>query len=427
MVATLGDVIVVPSQPPRTNTAGQLSLQFLDGKTGALIAKRQLPGFFFGGLRATSAAGKPLVEVRYDDQDGEVNAVFDAAGQQIGSVQTPLSADTGKMNSGGLFSSGYRLLFVPDAGSSAGAVNQLGRYEVLDAADRVILTVPATVSGGSPAGSRNRVTLADGYAVVTTAQQRGISPGTVPSDIGLSDSVPTQITVYDLAAGGRKVTTLSEPTIDPAISTLPAQAVAAVDGKLLLSWMGPTQPPAQRTFHEGPYQDLFISVLDTATGRSSAPVDTGTAPSGVTMAPAIVVDQATGTVVENGLLPTPGGVGLPAPVTFAVDMARGTVSWKQSSQHGIAVVSAHGGILYAEQGTASGQPRLLEVSATTGMTVASGFTAPPLAFTADGAPVFAEPAVLPRSTASPSPSSTFRTAVLPPPTRTIVVWASAPH
>jgi hypothetical protein len=71
--------------------------------------------------------------------------------------------------------------------------------------------------------------------------------------------------------------------------------------------MGPTQPPTQREFHEGPYQDLFVAVLDTATGRSSAPVDTGAAPTGMANPPTAFVDPSASTVVEYGMVPNPGG------------------------------------------------------------------------------------------------------------------------
>jgi hypothetical protein len=306
LVATIGDVVVVPSLPAGGGSSTLLSLRFLNSKTGALVADRQLPGVWFEGIRAGTVAGKPVVEVRYTEPapGGEVNVLFDATGQQIwtshgkslGGLQ---STSVGDMAAGGLFASGYRLRFIPDPGTSTGTWNRGGVYDVLDVADHKILTIPVNVfldSANPAAGIRNSVSLAGGYAVVATPDR------TAAPDV----TVTTHITVYDLAANGKKIATLSEPTIRPINGDAPARAAAAIGSKLLLTWMGPTQPPTQREFHEGPYQDLFVTVLDTATGRSTTPVDTGVAPTGIANPPTAFVDPTTSTVVEYGIVPNPG-------------------------------------------------------------------------------------------------------------------------
>jgi hypothetical protein len=43
LIATIGDVVVVPSFPAGSGSPTPLSLRFLDGKTGAVVADRQLP------------------------------------------------------------------------------------------------------------------------------------------------------------------------------------------------------------------------------------------------------------------------------------------------------------------------------------------------------------------------------------------------
>ena len=428
LVATIGDVVVVPSQPVGGSSPTPLSLRFLNSKTGAVVANRQLPGVFFEGIRAETVAGKPVVEVRYTEPAGdEVNVLVDATGKQISATQSKPSASVGDMADGGLFASGYQLRFTPDPGTSTDTWNRGGRYDVLDAAGHKILTIPVNVSVDSTnpaAGIRNSVTLAGGYEVVATPD-RTADP---------NDTVMTHITVYDLAANGKQIAALSEPTIKPYNGDAPARAVAAIGNKLLLTWMGPTQPPAQREFHEGPYQDLFVTVLDTATGRSSTPVDTGTAPTGIANPPTAFVDPSASTVIEYGMLPNPGGTGLSPPVMFAVDLAHGTVSWKRQGSNVLLPVSAHDDILYGLQSSASGQPRLIEVGAADGKTIADGFTVAPLAFTADGTPVFVEAEVMPPSatptgSGAASPSPTTRHAALPPDTHLIEVWGPvrAPH
>jgi hypothetical protein len=430
VVATIGDVVVVPSVaavPVGGGSSSQLSLRFLNSRTGAVVADRQLPGASFEGIRARTVAGKPVVEARYIGSAGAVNVLFDAAGDQLWtspakSLTDPPPPSVGDMAAGGLFASGYRLLFTPDPNTGSGTWNRGGFYDVLDVADRKVMTIPVNVSidqANPAAGIRNSVSLAGGYAVVAKPE-RAADPDT---------TVTTDLTVYDLAAGAKKVATVSVPTIKPANGDAPARAVAAIGGKLLVTWMGPTQPPAQREFHEGPYQDLFVAVLDAATGRNSTPVDTGVAPAGLANPPTAFVDPTSSTVVEYGIVPTPYGVGLAPPIMFAVDLAHGTVTWKKQGQDVLQPISAHNGVIYGVQSGPAGQPRFVEVGAVDGKRIVDGFTVAPLAFTADGTPVFVEAKV---ALASPSPSRS--TAPLRPPTvrpslppdfHWIEVWAPA--
>jgi hypothetical protein len=431
VVAAIGDVIVVPFMPAGGGTSAQLSLRFLNSKTGAVVADRQLPGVLLQGMRARTVAGQPVVEVRYIDAAGsEVSVLFDATGQQTWTSQGKSlsglrSTSVGDMAAGGLFASGYRLRYTPDPGTSTATWNRGGVYDVLDVADHTILTVPVNVSVDSAnpaAGVRNSVSLAGGYAVVATPD-RTADPDT---------TVTTHITVYDLTARGKKIVALSEPTIKPSNGDSPARAAAAIGNKLLLTWMGPTQPPTQRVFHEGPYQDLFVTVVDTATGRSTTPIDTGLAPTGVAIPPTAFVDPSSSSVVEYGLLPNPGGTGLSPPVMFAVDLAHGTVPWKRQGSNVMLPVSTHGGILYGLQSSASGQPRLIEVGAIDGKTIADGFTVAPLAFTADGTPVFVEatvppPSATPTKSSATSPGPTTTLSATLPDTQLIEVWVPTPQ
>jgi hypothetical protein len=295
---------------------------------------------------------------------------------------------------------------------------------VLDVTDHKILTIPVNVSidSANPAeGIRNSVSLVGGYAVVATPDR--IADPNV--------TVTTHIIVYDLAANGKKVATLSEPTIKPFNGDAPARVAAAIGNKLLPTWMGPTQSPTQREFHEGPYQDLFVTVLDTATGRSSTPVDTSAAPVGIANPPTAFVDPSTSTVVEYGMVPNPRGTGLSPPVMFAVDLAHGTVSWKRQGSNVLLPLSAHDDILYGLQFSVTGHPRLIEVGAADGKTIADGFTVAPLAFTADGSPVFVEAKVMPSATptrsGAASPGQATRRPAPPPDTHLIEVWVPTPH
>jgi hypothetical protein len=360
--------------------------------------------------------------VRYTQARGQVNALFDATGQPVWSSEGKSvgeSPSVGDIADGGLFASGYRLLFTPDPGTGSGTWNRGGVYDVLDVADHKIMTIPVNVSvdpANPAAGIRKSVSLAGGYAVVATPD-RTADPDT---------TVTTNITVYDLAANGKKIATVSEPTIKPANGDSPARLAAAIGNKLLLTWMGPTPPPTKPQFHEGPYQDLFLTVLDTATGRSTTPVDTGLAPTGVAIPPTAFVDPSSSTVVEYGLLPNPGGTGLSPSVMFAVDLAHGTVSWKRQGSSGLQPLSTHDGVLFGLQYPTAGQPRLIEVRATDGQTITDGFTAAPLAFTADGTPVFVE-ATVPPPSATPTPSPTNRRPAAQSDSHVIEVWVPRSH
>jgi hypothetical protein len=431
VAAAIDDTIVVPSLPAGGGPSAQLSLRFLNSKTAAVVADRPLPGVLFQGIRARTVAGKPVVEVRYIDAiaGGEVNVLYDATGQQIWTSQGKSlsglqSTSVGDMAAGGLFASGYRLRYTPDPATSTATWNRGGAYDVLDVADHTILTIPVNVSvdpDNPAAGIRNSVSLAGGYAVVATPDRT--------ADAGTT--VTTHITVYDLTAHGKRIAAVSEPTIKPSNGDSPARAAAAIGNKVLLTWMGPTQPPTQRVFHEGPYQDLFVTVVDTATGRSTTPVDTGVAPTGVAIPPTAFVDPSTSTVIEYGLLPNPGGTGLSPPVMFAVDLAHGTVPWKRQGSNVLSPLSTHAGILYGLQSSPTGQPRLIEVGATDGKTMADGFTVAPLAFTADGTPVFVEatvppPSATPTRSSATSPIPTTRRPATLPDTQLIEVWVPTP-
>jgi hypothetical protein len=109
---------------------------------------------------------------------------------------------------------------------------------------------------------------------------------------------------------------------------------------------------------------------------------------------------------------------------FAVDLAHGTVSWKRQGSDVLQPLSAHAGILYGLQFAAAGQPHLIEVRVADGRTAAGGFTTAPLAFTADGTPVFVEATVAPPSPTptAATPSSRLRRPPNPPDNRLIQVW-----
>jgi hypothetical protein len=112
---------------------------------------------------------------------------------------------------------------------------------------------------------------------------------------------------------------------------------------------------------------------------------------------------------------------------FAVDLAHGTVSWKRQGSNVLLPLSAHDDVLYGLQFSTAGLPRLTEVGAADGKTIADGFTVAPLAFTAADTPVFVEAMVMPPSatpmrSSAASPSPTTRHPTPPPDVHPIEVW-----
>ena len=103
------------------------------------------------------------------------------------------------------------------------------------------------------------------------------------------------------------------------------------------------------------------------------------------------------------------------------------MSWKRQGSNVLLPLSAHDDVLYGLQFSTAGHPRLTEVGAADGKTIADGFTVAPLAFTAAGTPVFVEAMVMPPSatptrSSAASPSPTTRHPTPPPDVHPIEVW-----
>jgi hypothetical protein len=366
LARVVGGSVVVPSFASG-GAAGPVvaTLHFLDAKTGKAIAEKALPSGTFLGLGVDAVAGKPVAVVRYvpaQNEQAPVTTVFDASGTQVWSSDGQPTADskpwaTGLQrddNKAPLFVAGYLLRLNNGSDTSDHTDSS---YDVLDTSGKSVLHVPVYADKWD----LNGVNVVGGYAVVE-----------YDDSLAQSDTANARehFAVYDLGAGGKKVGEVAQKDSG---GMSQAGALAAVNGKVLLTWLGSGSgavPPTEMT------------VLDTATGQTTPPVQL---PVNVSEFRA-VVDPATSNVVLYD------GSESPSASTVVVSMSQGTVLWAQQDRHtSLIPLSLHKGTIYGVEGSTLSTPgTLLAVKETDGSPAGSDYELSPLDFTADGAPLFAE-------------------------------------
>lgn len=371
----VGGTVVVPSFAPG-GTEGPVwpTLQFLDAKTGKTIAAKKLPVGSLLGVSSDTVAGRPVAVVRYvASQDywtanpaTAVTDVFDASGAQVWS-STGQQVESGPWTAGLLldderaprFVGGYVVKVNPGADT----VGHSGAsYDVLDTTGKSVLHIP----GLADQRDLNHVSLVDGFAVV--AHDDSLARG----DTYTSHE---HFTVYDLADGAKKVADVAEPDSGRGGGA----ALAALNGKVLVAWLGQSgggTPPTD------------IAVIDTAAGTASAPATLSDDPASGLGA---LVDPAKSDVVVYD------DSAHPSRESAVVSMSHGTVLWKQQDHNGSLIpLSLHNGTLYGVEAASTGAPgsqlavKELAVKEADGFPAGSGYVLAPLAFTADGSPVFIE-------------------------------------
>jgi len=367
----VGGTVVVPSFAPG-GTEGPVwpTLQFLDAKTGKTIATKTLPVGSLLGLSSDTVAGKPVAVVRYvASQDywtanpaTAVTDVYDASGTQVWSSK-------GQQVQNGTWSAGLALDNEKAPHFVGGYVVKLNvgsdtiehsdaSYDVLDTTGKSVLHIPSQADHLD----LNHVSLVEGYAVVTH-----------DDSLAQRDAYTSHehFTVYDLANGAKKVADVAEPDSGPVAA---GAAVAALNGKVLVAWYGQSgggKPPTD------------VAVIDTATGTASAPATLSDGPASGLGA---LVDPAKSDVVVYD------DTAQPSRESVVVSLSQGTVLWRQQDHDGSLIpVSFHDGTLYGVEAASTGAPaKQLAVKEADGFPAGSGYVLAPLAFTADGSPVFVE-------------------------------------
>ena len=363
---TVGTSVVVPSFSPG-GAAGPVvaTLKFLDAKTGKPIAEKKLPAGTFLGLASDVAAGKPVAVVRYQSGQNDqspVVVVFDASGAQVWSSQDQQAVgdqppSTGDQDGdGAAFMGGYTLRLNDGKDTSDHTDSS---YDVLDIGGKSVLHVPMYADKWDT----NSVDIVQGYAVVLYDDSLS------QSDTSLSKE---HFTVYDLAAGGKKVGEVAEK--DSGGMADAAGAVAA-GGKVMMTWLDHTGG--------GSTAPNMMTVLDTATGQTTAPAPIPVGVGGYRT----LIDPATSNVLfyDDSDVPNSGSI--------MVSLAKGTVLWTQNDGHKALIpLSLHNGVVYGIEPAQLGftDARQLAVKEADGTPAGTDYDLSPLDFTADGAPLFAE-------------------------------------
>jgi hypothetical protein len=472
LVALAGDVLVAPmfsageSSQPATES---LAVQFLDVKTGRLLATHALPGAVsFYGLDSVTIAGRPAVEVRYLPKPSATSTgvppaftsvvldttgrqLWTSAGQRIASgAMGPDPGLYGGPASGLVRDGGFLLRH--NASDPADYRQRAATTSLTDLAGKTLLTIPdyASFDQTDPAKTdRNAIQLIGGYAVVMATD-----PAAAAKTAGVQVT-PERFTVYDLVHGARKVADVTEPSL-AAGSGLPeawGQVLAACGDRLLLYW------PTAGTSLAGGGSATNLTVLDVASGRTTAPI-TFTSNMEGALAPLLhaVTDPSCSAVHVAGTV----GVGRPA--ALAVNWSTGQALWQQSDpnpsyqQPNTFTVASplivHSGTVYGVQASGpSGGLQPVSLGLADGKTRSTGFSLIPVAFTSAGAPIFLQidgansatatappPSVPPPSvTASSRPSTTVSTppstsgspsrnpgASSPPDLYSVTMWVGSP-
>lgn len=386
MVAAAGGVVVAASAAPGgTATSEVVTLRFINATTGALLASRPLSVSSFAGLRADTVEGKPVVEAVYQSPQRQDNSglastsfmdtVFDTSGRQVWTNGgAPLSNYIGSGllvgNTGGLVSGGYTLRF----NQGVDTLGHKASYTVQDLSGKAILTVPrwASVDPKNPnLGIINGMQLVGGYAVVIHG-----GPGKSSTDPPYD-----RFTVYDLGRGAKQV---ADPMVTFPSGPHPsyqAQAVAGCGGKLVLGLTDASYTGQS---------SVRLTVLDLATGRTTAPVDVALAWNSRAVGElnelSGMTDANCSTMLITGRIPA----------SIAIDLSTGTLRWHQPTS-GVTYhyLSIYDGVIYAlQEPTATPPPtmagRLVAIAAASGSPQDADFTAVPLASTADGTAIVAQ-------------------------------------
>ncbi len=461
LTALAGEVVVLPtftSNGTEPNATASLTLRFVDVKTGTQVASQPMPdATFFYGMDAVSIGGKPAVEVRYQPKVPAVaghptrftSVVFDTAGKQLwtsagqqmsGGAAGPDPGLVGDMSSGLVRDGGYLVhRNSPDANDP---LQRRGSVSVLDFTGRTLLTVPdfAVFNQADPNKNiRNGLQLIGGYAVVTVVDPAAAAPAAAPGEPG----IPVRFTVYDLVHGGKKVASVAEPAVDPTTQLMGwGRVLADCGGKMLLHW------PMTRS-GKGGGTNASLAVLDTATGRTSAPITFPTQLSGALEASFRAVTDPSCSAVDIA-----GTFGVADSVALAVNWADGRTLWQQlvsnppyqPAPHSsmVSPATVHGGTVYGWQQSSAGLPQAASFGLADGKSRGGGFSLMPVAFTSDGSPVFlqidgansatATAPTTPSASASPIASPTVSRTVSPtrpagsptPDLYSVTVWVGKP-
>jgi len=335
MVALAGGEVAVPAFDGATPT-----VQFLDAKTGKVLATHPLPDAHrFYGMEPVTVGGKADVEVRY--ADGTTNPdspgspftslVLDPTGTQVWTslgqpVAGPLgragaTGPVGDRNTGLVHDGGY-VVRIDDA-DAGDLLLKKATISVLDLTGRTLLTVPKYTirNPADPIKSiQNNLQVAGGYAVFTTVDIPPTPPGGFPPSA--SDTfMPVRFTVYDLAHPAKPVANITEPAVPLRAGPIYGWGVvmATCGSKLLLQW--PTISLGAST--TGDVANL--AVLDAATGRIvSPPIALPTHMDGMLQSDlrAVTDPNCSAALVA-------GTVGVTRPTMLAVDWVHGRSLWQQ--------------------------------------------------------------------------------------------------
>lgn len=351
------------------------SVQFRSAATGAPLATVNLPYGSFDGLFADTADGQPVAVAHYGSStpattagggaETKIASAYAADGSLVWTSQGRAIA-SGAADSSGLvtFSNGFPIYVggytvryngSPDPGARS--------FDVLDPTGTVALHIP----GAGANGEQVHVSLAGGYALVSSTSQ-GQAAGGSASGISMS--------AYDLGHGAAKVGQWTEPAASG--PGRQGDLLAATGGRLLVAWPAPA-PGA------GSKAATSLAVLDAAAGTAST---VSGVPSDAAPAAALGAfwDSSTGSLTIYDQDTTQAG---PA---FAVNLSSGAVAWSQPSGQGsLQPISCHDGAMYAvELGTASVPASMVTIRESDGAVTARGYQIAPVAFTDHGAAVFAQ-------------------------------------
>ena len=440
MIAVIGNVVAVPSfgapAEPASSTPPTLSVELLDGTAGKTLATVPIPdAIAYYGMDAVTIGGESAVEVRYEPKPTGANApqfasilldqagnrLWSSAGQQLAGPATSYNGLAGDQNTGMVRQGGFvERVADPDPLDTRRTKSVVS---VLDLTGRTVLTVPASTPGKP--GSAQGVELAGGYAV-----EASFTASSNPSGV-LSPPTPVHLTVYDLTHGAKKVATLTQPMDVQALESggWGHRILAACGDRLLMQW-----PQISQSYSAGP-SSADLAVLDLATGRLAAPVAVPSDEVGGTLIPALkaISSPDCSTVLVTGTM------GVSRQVAVAVDWATGKARWQHLGPATIGTVTPQpsfqplvlqGGVVYGLQSAASGH-QATTLGLADGQARGTSAALNPVAFTADGAPVFIQydRGTPPAPTPGPTPSSrvNFRPTPVPEPDLyPITVWVGAP-
>lgn len=437
MVAVIGNVVAVPSfgAPAETmpSTPPTLSVELLDSTVGKALATVPIPdaiGYY--GMDTVTIGGQSAVEVRYEPKptgantpqfasillDKAGNRLWSSAGEQLAGPVTYYNGLVGDQNTGIVHEGGFvERVADPDPLDTR---HTKSAVSVLDLTGRTVLTVQTTTPGKP--GSTQGLELVGGYAV-----EASFNASSNPS--GVSTPIPIRFTVYDLSHGAKKVATFSQSMDPVALQSGGWRHVLAACGDRLLM----QRPQISQSYSAGT-TSADLAVLDLATGRIAAPVAVPSDVVGTTLIPelkAISAQDCSAVLVS-------GTMGVSRKVAVAVDWATGKALWQHLGPATIGTVrpepsflplALHGGVVYGLQNAAS-------VDQATAMGLADGQsrgTSPglnPVAFTADGAPVFIQydRGTPPAPISRPTPSTRLNLPPVPVPAPDlypITVWVGA--